>query len=72
MTQRTTLPTETPRGILQDAGELAVASDRAGNTRHRYAMVVSFATEDELRRAIDAHQCRYRDGQAIQEAKHHG
>ena len=59
-----------PRGILQDAGELAVASDRTGTTRHRFAMVVSFNTEDELRQALEAHQCRYQDSQAIQEARH--
>ncbi|MCC5882506.1 MAG: hypothetical protein JJU25_07710 [Halomonas sp.] len=60
----------TPRGILQDAGELAVASDRTGSTRHRYAMVVSFTTEAELRQALKSRRCVYRDSQAIQEARH--
>ncbi len=70
MTQRIARPADTPRGILQDAGELAVASDRTGHTRHRYAMVVSFNTEEDLKRAIEAHRCAYRDSQSIQEARH--
>lgn len=57
----------TPRGILQDAGEMAVVTEHGGHVRHRYALVVSFSSEQELRRAIADHRCVYRDGQAIQE-----
>ncbi|MBB3141247.1 hypothetical protein [Halomonas organivorans] len=56
-----------PRGILQDAGELAVLSEDSGQVHHRYAMVVAFNSEEELRQALADHHCAYRDGQAIQE-----
>ncbi|WP_280570668.1 hypothetical protein [Chromohalobacter sp. 296-RDG] len=59
-----------PTGILQDAGEVAVMSPNAGETHHRYAMVVAFESEDELRRAIQEHRCTYRDGQSVEEMTH--
>ncbi|MBZ9576758.1 hypothetical protein [Modicisalibacter sp. MOD 31.J] len=59
-----------PRGTLQDAGEVAVLSDSNEPTRHRYAMVVAFASEEDLRRAIDEHRCAYRDSDRIQELSH--
>ncbi|MAR73682.1 MAG: hypothetical protein CME78_15820 [Halomonas sp.] len=59
-----------PRGILQDAGELAVLTEGSGRVRHRFAMVVSFDSEEELRRALKKHRCSYRDSQAIQERIH--
>jgi|GEM_PF-1741900 len=59
-----------PRGILQDAGELAVLTENEAPTRHRFAMVVSFNSEEDLKRALAEHRCAYRDGQAIQERMH--
>lgn len=58
---------QAPRGILQDAGELAVLSEESGQVHHRHAMVVAFNSEEELRQALADHHCAYRDGQAIQE-----
>ncbi|OLO03305.1 hypothetical protein [Salinicola socius] len=59
-----------PRGTLQDAGELAVLSPNAGETRHRYAMVVSFDSEEALRQAVTNHRCAYRDSQTVEELNH--
>lgn len=59
--------TAPPHGILQDAGEMAVITEHSGQVRHRYALVVAFNSEQELRQAIADHRCVYRDGQAIQE-----
>lgn len=61
-----------PHGTLQDAGELAVLTENSGETRHRYAMVIAFNSEDELRRAVKDHTCRYRDSQQVQEIKANG
>lgn len=59
-----------PNGILQDAGELAVLTPNQGAVRHQFAMVVTFDSEDDLRRAIARHQCAYRNGQRVQELTH--
>jgi len=59
-----------PLGTLQDAGELAVLTPNQGETHHRFALVVAFESEEQLRRAIDGHQCRYRNGQRIEELRH--
>ncbi|MBZ5875983.1 hypothetical protein [Chromohalobacter israelensis] len=67
---RTPPPPQQPTGILQDAGEIAVVTPNTGETRHRYAMVVAFESEDELRRALEEHRCSYRDGQAVEEMTH--
>ncbi len=61
-----------PSGILQDAGEVEVVSPHQGAVRHRHAMVVSFASEADLRRALDLHLCAYRHGQDIQERINNG
>lgn len=70
MTRQQMVSHTTPRGILQDAGELAVLTENEGATRHRFAMVVAFDSEQDLKRAIAEHRCAYRDGQAIQERAH--
>ncbi|WP_110686991.1 hypothetical protein [Salinicola aestuarinus] len=59
-----------PRGTLQDAGELAVLAPNTGETRHRYALVIAFETEDELRQAMKNHRCAYRDSAQVQEMNH--
>ncbi len=59
-----------PLGTLQDAGEVAVLTPNQGETRHRFAMVVAFDSEAELRRALDDHTCRYRNGRRIEELTH--
>ncbi|WP_110710503.1 hypothetical protein [Salinicola sp. CR57] len=59
-----------PRGTLQDAGELAVLSANAGETRHRYALVIAFDSEEALRQAVTNHRCAYRDSQYCQELNH--
>ncbi len=61
-----------PRGILQDAGELEVLTENSGQVHHRHALVIVFDSEDELRKAITAHCCAYRDGQLVQEMKANG
>ncbi|GEK74203.1 MULTISPECIES: hypothetical protein [Halomonas] len=61
-----------PRGILQDAGEVEVMTADSGQVRHRYAMVVAFNSEEDLRQALADHHCAYRDGQAVQERIAHG
>ncbi|WP_251978593.1 hypothetical protein [Salinicola avicenniae] len=61
-----------PRGTLQEAGELAVLSDASGPTRHRYALVIAFDSEDALRQAVTNHRCAYRDGQRVQELNAEG
>ncbi|WP_353980940.1 hypothetical protein [Salinicola endophyticus] len=58
------------RGTLQEAGELAVLSDMSGATRHRYALVIAFDSEEALRQAVTHHRCAYRDGQHVQELTH--
>ncbi len=58
------------RGTLQEAGELAVLSDASGATRHRYALVIAFDSEEALRQAVTHHRCAYRDGQHVQELTH--
>ncbi|WP_110709265.1 hypothetical protein [Salinicola sp. CR57] len=74
--QRTSRPrwigvdTATPRGTLQDAGEVAVVSPNAGETRHRYALVIAFDSEEALRQAVTNHRCAYRDSQQFQELNH--
>ncbi|GEN25419.1 hypothetical protein HCU01_33680 [Halomonas cupida] len=59
-----------PRGVLQDAGELAILNEESGQVRHRFAMVVAFDSEEALRSALEEHRCEYRDSQAIQERIH--
>lgn len=59
-----------PGGILQDAGEIEVTTPHEGTVTHRHAMVIAFGTEAELRRAIIARRCSYRDGERVQELKH--
>lgn len=59
-----------PGGILQDAGEIEVITPNQGAVTHRHAMIVAFGTEEELRRAISARRCSYRDGERVQELKH--
>ncbi|WP_322528529.1 hypothetical protein R5R73_01205 [Salinicola sp. LHM] len=59
-----------PRGTLQDAGEVAVLSQNAGETRHRYAMVIAFDSEEALRQAVTNHRCAYRDSQTVEELNH--
>lgn len=61
-----------PRGILQDAGEVEVLTEQCGQVRHRFAMVVAFNSEEELRQALADHHYAYRDGQAVQERIAHG
>ena len=61
-----------PLGTLQDAGELAVLTPNQGAVRHRHALVVSFTSETELRRALKHLQCAYRQGKDIQEQIHNG
>ncbi|WP_275286895.1 hypothetical protein [Halomonas elongata] len=61
-----------PRGTLQDAGELAVLTENNGQVRHQHALVIAFDSEDELRRAVKDHACRYRDSQHVQEIKANG
>nr|WP_145924089.1 hypothetical protein [Halomonas elongata] len=61
-----------PRGTLQDAGELAVLTENSGQVRHQHALVIAFDSEDELRRAVKDHACRYRDSQHVQEIKANG
>lgn len=70
MTHRMTSHAPQALGTLQDAGELAVMTPNEGPVRHRYAMVVAFESEDELRRALEEHRCSYRDGQAVEEMTH--
>ncbi|SOC56425.1 hypothetical protein SAMN05421509_10734 [Chromohalobacter canadensis] len=70
MTNRMTSHAPQALGTLQDAGELAVMTPNEGPVRHRYAMVVAFESEDELRRALEEHRCSYRDGQAVEEMTH--
>lgn len=53
MTHRMTSHAPQALGTLQDAGELAVMTPNEGPVRHRYAMVVAFESEDELRRALE-------------------
>ncbi|SHE99643.1 hypothetical protein SAMN02745148_01551 [Modicisalibacter ilicicola DSM 19980] len=59
-----------PQGILQDAGELAVLTENAEPTRHRYAMVISFESEDQLRQALGHRRLDYRVGITAQERMH--
>ncbi|SDK77592.1 hypothetical protein SAMN05661010_00042 [Modicisalibacter muralis] len=59
-----------PYGTIQDAGELAVLSESSEPTRHRYAMVVAFSSEEDLRQAIAEHRCAYRAGGRAQELAH--
>ncbi|MDH4571130.1 hypothetical protein [Salinicola acroporae] len=59
-----------PRGTLQDAGELAVLAPNTGETRHRYAMVIAFDSEEALRQAVTSHRCAYRDSQTVEELSH--
>ncbi|WP_416139042.1 hypothetical protein ACM26W_01145 [Halomonas sp. HK25] len=59
-----------PTGTLQDAGEVAVLTPNQGETHHRFAMVVAFDSEAELRRALKGHACRYRNGQRVEELTH--
>lgn len=59
-----------PRGTLQDAGEIEVLAPSTGATRHRYAMVIAFDSEEALRRAVANHRCAYRDSQHVQEQVH--
>lgn len=61
---------QAPTGTLQDAGELAVLTPNQGAVRHQFALVVAFENEAQLRRAIEEHQCRYRDGQQVEELTH--
>lgn len=63
-------PSRLPLGTLQDAGEVAVLTPNQGAVRHRFALVVAFDSEEALRAALDDHQCRYRDGQRVQELTH--
>lgn len=60
----------TPTGTLQDAGEVAVLTPNQGKVNHRFALVVAFESEEQLRQAIAGHQCRYREGQRAQELTH--
>ncbi|NWO55022.1 hypothetical protein [Chromohalobacter israelensis] len=66
MTHRMTTQAAQPLGTLQDAGELAVLTPNEEPVRHRYAMVVAFSSEEELRRAVQEHRCAYRDGHTVQ------
>lgn len=59
-----------PMGTLQDAGEVAVLTPNQGTVRHQFALVVAFENEAALRRAIKSQQCRYRNGQRVQELTH--
>ncbi|KAA0016651.1 hypothetical protein F0A16_16375 [Salinicola corii] len=59
-----------PRGTLQDAGEVEVLAPSTGATRHRYAMVIAFDSEEALRQAVVNHRCAYRDSQRVQELNH--
>ncbi|RCV89695.1 hypothetical protein [Billgrantia montanilacus] len=56
-----------PRGVLQDAGTLAVLTPNQGAVEHQFAMVVAFESEGDLRRAIANSRCGYRLGQKAQE-----
>ena len=59
-----------PHGTLQDAGEIEVLAPSTGATRHRFAMVIAFDSEESLRQAMKDHRCAYRDSQRVQELNH--
>lgn len=44
---------------LHDAGELAVVTEGGERTLHRHALVLTFASEREMYRAIEAQGCAY-------------
>ncbi|WP_227369859.1 hypothetical protein [Halomonas sp. M20] len=70
MTRERLVSHSAPQGILQDAGELAVLTENAEPTRHRYAMVISFESDDQLREALGHRRLDYRVGITAQERMH--
>lgn len=53
-------------GILQDAGEVTVISSNKEQTRHRYALVIGFESQEQMQQVLQSTRCNFKPGKSLE------